>query len=1140
MSLQARNDSSHNADSTIPEAEALDVTMGSPANTALLGLAPPTTTTTTTTTNPTPSTTTSASEATAVAKETATAEQDARIAATRQKVVDIIDHQFDLEVLLRHAEGAAIAQELAKTERMLEDLRHAILSERQGAPYGNSTMSRSAGSQNAPQSQHYSSRQSSRRTTAYYGRDQRQPEALYAVRADGQFVRCDRYDFGSIQGLINHMRLSHKLVFKNTEEGVRYCGIVVPSSEVPLDHPCRTKIVFSSLSASDPGQGQFDFPKPTIKTYDEDVDLELDDNRVRGSNGGPSSSQQASRRKNSAASINSSSNAGSESESDTSGAMSGGESGGLGAGKRRRRSSLALSIARPQKGKPGSKPNADSDSAGGTDESGSEATPRPTTAGKGPKRMYGSMSQGHTIANGAAAAQTTRFPTLETSRNTSNLATSYSAQDSRMSSAASSRATSPAIHPLMSENDISEPSTPLATVFSTPQSHNLISPSSMVRTIDAAASAIGTAPSSIGPVQGAGASERQAQSLPPQHLQPTIISFGANAIHGGVPAPLDTVGSRFYVKRRMVVGNVSKYLPEDKRDPRLKEFPYKWMIYVDGTPKPEDVTAYISKVEFHLHESYKPNHIVTVSEPPFHLSRYAWGETQIKVRLFFHDARNKPVEVYHRLALDPTHCGRQVHGRERHVDLELDRNTTFIPITPFQSRSSKGNNSASNRRPHNNLILNSAAEVAMADGAEDDERELQDTLSIPNAAQAVKAAHQEVNGLSTTLQGADGSPIDTVRAASVTDESSAVSKQQQRMVKETTLSYCKACGSLWRQHRDARLGQVTGTSLLEAPVLLNEETGERIPNCPHHPTFHAAKDVSEDEQMLLSLLVGRTKNKFALDMLKGCGIVDQSGRPISSHERMMREMQQQQQQLEAAMDVDIGDSELPPTPTSLLPLASSQPMHSPGNTPLQQQQQMQQEQEQLQTRQQARQVRELTNAFQRMEVYKCRRSEIDWVLSIMDELKLKTLSTLDGGAPAPPPGDPLQYPNNAIDADDPEGVGKVPDSMAQRAVVGGLLVQATKAFLGSLLSKAIKIHRAETEAEKGPEAIMMELDELQESSTLSSTEEAHENGGGTKVSDKLLTPHHIYQALQNNPEELDFLTSQHEDMEGIGEMMVGL
>ncbi|KAG9067782.1 hypothetical protein KI688_011369 [Linnemannia hyalina] len=114
---------------------------------------------------------------------------DPRTAATRQKVVDIIDHQFDLEILLRHAEGASIAQELAKAERMLEDLRHAILSERQGAPFGNSTISRTLGNPSLQQNPYASQRQSSRRATAYYGRDLRQPEALYAVRADGHFVR---------------------------------------------------------------------------------------------------------------------------------------------------------------------------------------------------------------------------------------------------------------------------------------------------------------------------------------------------------------------------------------------------------------------------------------------------------------------------------------------------------------------------------------------------------------------------------------------------------------------------------------------------------------------------------------------------------------------------------------------------------------------------------------------------------------------------------------------------------------------------------------------------------------------------------------------------------------------------------------
>ncbi|KAF9382655.1 YEATS domain-containing protein 2 [Mortierella sp. AD011] len=982
---------------------------------------------------------------------------DSNVDTTRQKIVDIIEHQFDLEILLRHAEGATIAQELAKAERMLEDLRHAILSERQGSPYGNSTVSRTTGGLDS----HHSNRQSSRRTTAYYGRDVRQPEALYAVRADGQFVKygpkrisnlfcspgnrtrvdrvklcmnyrlgcpkCDRYDFGSIQGLINHMRLSHKLVFKNTEEGVR-----------------------------DASHGQQDFPKPTIKTYDEDVDLESDDGRARNGSHRPPRP-----RKNSGASSSSSSNTGSESESDTSDVISAGES-GTGAGMRRR-SSLALSVARPQKGTPGSKANAGSDSDGADDNrnSGNEAI-RPPHGGKGPMRKYGAMSQGPAAAN----ANTGR-PGM-TSRMTIG---NYTVPDSAMSSAASSRATSPSLHPLMNETDISEPPTPIARF--PPPSLPIPSQNTLANPL-----AVSPAVPPFNTLTGGVTNQH------PQQLQPTIISFGATAIQGGVPAPLDT------------------YLPEDKRDPRLKEFPYKWMIYVDGTPKPEEITAYVSKVEFHLHESYKPNHIITVSEPPFHLSRYAWGETQIKVRLFFHDARNKPVEVYHRLALDPTHCGRQVHGRERYVDLELDRNTIFKPSTPFQSRP-KGSSSKSHSR--NNLILNSAAEVAMADGAEEDEQELQNTLSRP-AALAVGAHGTGAGSSRTAAQDGSRAAIDTVRAASIDD-----GPVMKNKAKETNLLFCKACGSFWKQHRDGALG-VAGTA--SEHILLNEDNGLQIPNCPHHPKFYAVKSLEKDNQMLLSLLVGRTKDRFALDMLEKCGIVDQHGRPISNHDRAMMEIQQQS---DSAMDLDIGDSELLPSPSN------------PAS---------------LLTFEQQIKAQQLTEAFQNIEVYKCRRTEIDWVLSVMDELKLKTLF-LDGGVGGGSGGS-----RSGLRERDQEqerllntpGLTKVPESMSQRAVVGGLLVQATKAFLGSILSKATSIHRHETEAEKGPESIMMELDALNDSEDEG---DKHGEGAGsgtkkTKVSDKLLVPYHIYQALQSNPEELDFLTSQYEDMEGIGEMMGGL
>ncbi|KAF9914523.1 hypothetical protein BGZ65_001145, partial [Modicella reniformis] len=94
-------------------------------------------------------------------------------------------------------------------------------------------------------------------------------------------------------------------------------------------------------------------------------------------------------------------------------------------------------------------------------------------------------------------------------------------------------------------------------------------------------------------------------------------------------------------------------------------------------------------------------------------------------------------------------------------------------------------------------------------------------------------------------------------------------------------------------------------------------------------------------------------------MLKNCGIVDERGRPISN-----------QDLLDSTMELDIGDSELPTPPVNRTSILLPMELRN--------------------------KVDQLSDALRKMEVYKCRRSEIDWVLSVMDELKLKTL-LLDGG-----------------------------------------------------------------------------------------------------------------------------------------------
>jgi len=134
--------------------------------------------------------------------------------------------------------------------------------------------------------------------------------------------------------------------------------------------------------------------------------------------------------------------------------------------------------------------------------------------------------------------------------------------------------------------------------------------------------------------------------------------------------------SRFYVRKRIVVGNVSKHLRKEIQGVG-EAATHKWMVYVKGSseePDKGDISYYVKKVRFFLDASFKPNDIVEVNEAPFQITRKGWGEFPIRVQLHFVDQlRNKPINIVHPLKLDKTCTGLQTFGGETVVDIELDR-----------------------------------------------------------------------------------------------------------------------------------------------------------------------------------------------------------------------------------------------------------------------------------------------------------------------------------------------------------------------------------------------------------------------------------------------------------------------------------
>lgn len=71
----------------------------------------------------------------------------------------------------------------------------------------------------------------------------------------------------------------------------------------------------------------------------------------------------------------------------------------------------------------------------------------------------------------------------------------------------------------------------------------------------------------------------------------------------------DTIRNRKKTKYRVVVGNISKYMPTKNREDNST---HKWMIYVRGSKEAPNVSHFIKKVVFYLHPSYKPCDVIEV------------------------------------------------------------------------------------------------------------------------------------------------------------------------------------------------------------------------------------------------------------------------------------------------------------------------------------------------------------------------------------------------------------------------------------------------------------------------------------------------------------------------------------------------
>lgn len=100
------------------------------------------------------------------------------------------------------------------------------------------------------------------------------------------------------------------------------------------------------------------------------------------------------------------------------------------------------------------------------------------------------------------------------------------------------------------------------------------------------------------------------------------------------------------IHRPIVYGNTATLLKKPDN-----ENTHSWTIYVKGLLN-EDISYYISKVEFILHESFQfPLRII--DKWPFELTEKGWGEFEVGIRIYFIDPSEKILQLSHFLRLYP-------------------------------------------------------------------------------------------------------------------------------------------------------------------------------------------------------------------------------------------------------------------------------------------------------------------------------------------------------------------------------------------------------------------------------------------------------------------------------------------------------
>ncbi|XP_018650989.1 putative gas41 [Schistosoma mansoni] len=130
------------------------------------------------------------------------------------------------------------------------------------------------------------------------------------------------------------------------------------------------------------------------------------------------------------------------------------------------------------------------------------------------------------------------------------------------------------------------------------------------------------------------------------------------------------------VVKPIVYGNVSRYLGKKREEDGRT---HQWTAFLRPYNTSEDLSTFIRKVQFKLHESYS-NPIRIVNKPPFELTETGWGEFDITMKVIFTDPNEKPLIITHLIKL--FHCDHEIMMGHKSLVREIYDEMVFVDPSP--------------------------------------------------------------------------------------------------------------------------------------------------------------------------------------------------------------------------------------------------------------------------------------------------------------------------------------------------------------------------------------------------------------------------------------------------------------------------